>query len=285
MAQIIDGKAIASQVLSEVRERVHLLRDKAVTPALAAILVGDDPASERYVASKRKDAEKIGIGSQLFRMSPQAEAGELASLIDDLNSDSSFHGILLQLPLPKHLDQDVFLSRIDPSKDVDGLHPYSAGLLAQGSPRFVPCTPLGVQQMLVRTGVELDGRHVVVVGRSALVGRPLSTLLSLKGPGGNATVTLCHTGTRDLAFHTRRADVLVVAAGMENTIGAVHVHDKMVVVDVGTNFPEAGRQVGDVAFDEVEPVVAAISPSPGGVGPMTRAMLLSNTVLAAELSA
>ncbi|HVL80173.1 MAG TPA: bifunctional 5,10-methylenetetrahydrofolate dehydrogenase/5,10-methenyltetrahydrofolate cyclohydrolase [Actinomycetota bacterium] len=284
MADIIDGKKIASEVRDEVRQRAERLAGSGVVPSLAAILVGDDPASETYVRMKRRDAEECGMTSTLNRMSARAEGEDLADLIDGLNADASVHGILLQLPLPKHLDPDSFLLRIDPAKDVDGLHPVNQGLLAQGSPRFVPCTPLGVQQMLVRSGIEVAGQHVVVVGRSVLVGKPLSMLLSNRGDGANATVTLCHTGTRDLVRHTREADILIVAAGVAKMIGPDHVSEGAVVIDVGTNVADDGKLVGDVDFENVSKVVRAITPVPGGVGPMTRAMLLHNTVLAAERS-
>lgn len=277
MADIIDGKKIASEVLDEVTQRVAAL---PVKPCLAAILVGDEPASATYVRLKQKDAERCDMTSIVHRMPPRTEPDDLAELIAELNADSTVHGILLQTPLPKQLDANTFLSSIAPEKDVDGLHPYNQGLLARGTPRFVPCTPFGVQQMLVRSGIEVEGSHVVVVGRSNLVGRPLSILLSTKAPGANATVTICHTATRDLAHHTRQADVLVVAAGAIRSIGRDHVSAGAVVIDVGTNF-EDGKQFGDVDFDAVAPIVRAISPSPGGVGPMTRAMLMWNTALAA----
>ena len=285
MADIIDGKKIAGEIRDEVRARAEKLGERGVVPGLAAILVGDDPASETYVRMKRRDAEECGMTSTLNRMSARAEAEDLADLIDQLNADPAVHGILLQLPLPKHLDSDAFLLRIDPAKDVDGLHPTNQGLLAQGSPRFVPCTPLGVQQMLVRSGIDVAGQHVVVVGRSVLVGRPLSLLLSNKGEGANATVTLCHTGTRNLEHHTRQADVLVVAAGVARMIGPDHVTPGAVVIDVGTNVGDDGKLVGDVDFEPVSQIARAISPVPGGVGPMTRAMLMHNTVVAAERSA
>ncbi len=281
MADIIDGKKIASEVFDELKGRVEALGSRGVTPGLAAILVGEDPASATYVRMKQKDAEQAGVASTLHRMPERTEAEDLADLIDDLNADPSVHGILLQLPLPAKLDQDQFLVRMDPAKDVDGLHPHSQGLLLQGRPAFVPCTPAGVQQMLSRSGIDVAGANVVVVGRSVLVGRPLSVLLSNKGDGANATVTVCHTGTRDLARHTKEADVLIVAAGVARMIGAEHVSEGTVVIDVGTN-AEDGKLVGDVDFDAVAPIVRAISPVPGGVGPMTRAMLIANTVLSAE---
>lgn len=282
MAEIIDGKKLASEVLDEVRAHVEVLTRKGIVPNLAGIIVGDDPASHTYVRNKRRDAEKCGMQSVLHAMPPRTEADDLEELIDALNADPTVHGILLQLPLPDHLDEAQFVARIDPSKDVDGLTPVNAGLLAQGTPRFVPCTPSGVQQMLLRSGVQIEGAHVVVVGRSNLVGRPLSVLLSLKAEGGNATVTVCHTRTRDLASMTREADILVVAAGAPKAIGAEHVSPGAVVIDVGINVGPDGKLTGDVDFDAVAPIARAISPVPGGVGPMTRAMLMVNTATAAE---
>jgi methylenetetrahydrofolate dehydrogenase (NADP+)/methenyltetrahydrofolate cyclohydrolase len=284
MADIIDGKAIAAEVSDELRDRIAVLKDKEVTPGLAVILVGDDPASATYVRLKDRDARKLGIESVTYKMAPATEAEDLAELIDSLNADTSIHGILLQTPIPKHLDEPAFLQRIDPSKDVDGLHPVNQGLLMQGKPRFIPCTPYGVQQLLVRTGAEIAGRHVVVVGRSTLVGRPLSVLLSNKSDGANATVTICHTGTRDLARYTTMADIVVAAAGSPGMITADHISPGTIVIDVGTTANADGKLVGDVDFDAVAQKARAITPVPGGVGPMTRAMLMANTVLSAEYS-
>jgi methylenetetrahydrofolate dehydrogenase (NADP+) / methenyltetrahydrofolate cyclohydrolase len=284
MAEVIDGRRIAKEVSSELSERIEILKNKGTTPGLAVILVGDDPASATYVRLKDRDARKLQIESITHKMAPATEADDLEELIDSLNADPSIHGILLQTPIPKHLDEPAFLARIDPRKDIDGLHPVSQGLLMQGQPRFIPCTPYGVQQLLVRTGVEIAGKHVVVVGRSTLVGRPLSVLLSNKAEHANATVTVCHTGTKDLGRYTRQADILVAAAGSPGMITADHVNENAVVIDVGTTANAEGKLVGDVAYDEVEPKVKAITPVPGGVGPMTRAMLMANTVHAAELS-
>lgn len=285
MADVIDGRKVAAEVSDELRGRVAALRERGIVPGLAVILVGDDPASATYVRLKGRDARKLEIESVTHKMAPATEAEDLAELIDALNADPSIHGILLQTPIPSHLDEPAFLRRIDPAKDVDGLHPVNQGLLMSGRPRFVPCTPYGVQQLLVRTGVEISGAHVVVVGRSVLVGRPLSVLLSNKAEDGNATVTLCHTGTRDLASFTRRADILVAAAGSPGMITADHVSQGCVVIDVGTTADAEGKLVGDVDYEAVAAVARAITPVPGGVGPMTRAMLMANTVRAAELSA
>jgi methylenetetrahydrofolate dehydrogenase (NADP+)/methenyltetrahydrofolate cyclohydrolase len=284
VADIIDGTKIAGEIFDELTARVSVLREKGIVPGLATVLVGDDPASATYVRMKRRDARKVAVESVRHHLSPQADPDDLEELLQALNHDPSVHGILLQLPLPSHLDEDRFLRLIDPAKDVDGLHPFNQGLLMQGRPRFVPCTPFGVQQLLLRSGIEIEGQHIVVVGRSLLVGRPLSVLLSIKTEGANATVTLCHTGTRDLARHTRQADILIVAAGRANMIGADDVSEGSVVIDVGTNPGPDGTLVGDVDFAAVSQKVRAISPVPGGVGPMTRAMLVANTVRAAELS-
>ena len=284
MAEIIDGRKIAADVSDELRDRIAVLKDKGTTPGLAVVLVGDDPASATYVRLKDRDARKLGIESTTYKMPPAAEADDLEELLDSLNADPKVHAILLQTPIPKHLDEPAFLARIRPAKDVDGLTPTNQGLLMQGKPRFIPCTPFGVQQLLVRTGVPIAGQHVVVVGRSVLVGRPLSVLLSNKADGANATVTICHTGTRDLARYTSEADIVVAAAGSPGMITAEHVSEGAVVIDVGTTANKEGKLVGDVDFEPVSQKVRAITPVPGGVGPMTRAMLMYNTVLGAELA-
>ena len=284
MADIIDGRKIAEEIFDELRDKIAALGDKGVIPGLAVILVGDDPASATYVRLKGRDARKLNIESVTHKMPPATEADDLEELIDSLNADPSIHGILLQTPLPQQLDELTFLSRIDPVKDVDGLHPANQGLLMRGDPRFISCTPYGVQQLLVRSGIEIAGQHVVVVGRSVLVGRPLSVLLSNKAADANATVTLCHTGTRDLARYTKQADILVTAAGSPRMITAEHISEGTVVIDVGTTANAEGKLVGDVDFDSASTKARAITPVPGGVGPMTRAMLMANTVRAAELS-
>ena len=286
MADIIDGAKIAAEIFDELTGRVEALKAKGTTPTLAAVLVGDDPASAMYVRMKRRDArKKAGVESILHHMPERTEPDDLEDIIDGLNADPSVHGILLQIPLPKHLDEDHFLRRIDPAKDVDGLHPFNQGLLMQGRPQFVSATPNGVKEMLVRSDIPIEGQHVVVVGRSVLVGRPLSVLLSNKAEGGNATVTLCHTRTRDISYFTKQADILVVAAGQPEFIGADDVSEGAVVIDVGTNPTPDGGYLGDVDFAAVSQKARAISPVPGGVGPMTRVMLISNTVLAAERAA
>ena len=280
MAKILDGKAAAAEVRSEVASEVAGLKERGVPVRLDVILVGKDPASVTYVASKERDSEEVGIESRVHRFPADVSQEGLASLVEQLNEYEAVSGFFIQLPLPEGLDSMPLISRITPAKDVDGLSPESAGRLAVGLPSLLPCTPHGIIQLLKRNGVELAGREAVVVGRSNLVGKPLAQLLLRE----NATVTVCHSRTRDLPEVTRRADVLVVAAGQREMIGAEHVRDGAVVVDVGIHRGEEGGLVGDVRFEEVEPVASYITPVPGGVGPMTRAMLLHNTVRAARLT-
>jgi methylenetetrahydrofolate dehydrogenase (NADP+) / methenyltetrahydrofolate cyclohydrolase len=274
-AQIIDGKAVAARV----RERVaREIQELPVRPGLATVLVGDDPASAIYVRMKREDSAEVGIESFHHEPGGDVSQEDLAALIRELNADERVHGILLQLPLPDHLDPDPLISLIDPGKDVDGLTPVSAGLLTQGrSEAFVPCTPAGVMELLAETDVQLEGARAVVLGRSILVGKPLAALLL----AANATVTQCHSRTRDLAAVCREADVLIAAVGHPGIVTADMVREGAVVIDVGTNRTDAGL-VGDVDFEAVSQRAAAITPVPGGVGPMTRAMLLANTVRAAR---
>jgi methylenetetrahydrofolate dehydrogenase (NADP+) / methenyltetrahydrofolate cyclohydrolase len=276
--QVIDGKAVAAEVRDRVAAGVRefAAANDGRTPGLATVLVGEDPASQVYVGNKRKQAAEAGMRSideQLLEATPE---DELLELIDELNGDDSVDGILVQLPLPEQIDQDAVIERIDPAKDVDGLTAVNAGLLAQGRPGLVPCTPRGVIELLRQAGAELEGAEAVIVGRSILVGRPLASLLL----GENATVTVCHSRTRDLAGVCSRADVLVAAVGSPRLIGREMVRPGAFVIDVGTNRTDDGL-VGDVDFDAVREVAAAITPVPGGVGPMTIAMLLSNTLEAA----
>lgn len=281
-AQIIYGKKIADEIREGLRSRVTALAKAGVKPGLAVVLVGDDPASEAYVKSiKKKAAEAIGFTAQIETLPATTTAAELSEAIRRLNQNPDIHGILVQLPLPSHLDPMAAQQAVDPLKDVDGLHPINAGLLALGRPRFVPCTPLGVKVLLERAGVKVEGSSVVVVGRSNLVGRPISILLSHKAEGANATVTLCHTGTIDLASHTRQADILIVAAGTPSGITGEMVKPGATVIDVGISRVER-RMVGDVDFASVSEVAGAVTPVPGGVGPMTVVMLLANTIQAAE---
>ena len=287
-ADIIDGKAIAGQVLGELRPRVEALRKRGVAPGLAFVLVGEDPASVSYVRAKGKDCAEVGIETETFRLPAEATQEEIIEVVSQINNDARWHGQIVQLPLPEHVDAEAVIAAVDPAKDVDGIHPASQGKLLRGLPTYLPATPHGVQQLLVRSGHPPDGKHVVVCGRSNLVGKPLATLLMQKRPGANATVTVCHTGTPDLGEFTRQADILVAAMGRAGAITAAMVREGVVVIDVGMNsIPDASRKsgrrlVGDVDFDAVCEKAAAITPVPGGVGPMTRAMLLVNTVLAAE---
>jgi methylenetetrahydrofolate dehydrogenase (NADP+)/methenyltetrahydrofolate cyclohydrolase len=278
-ARILDGKAIAAEVRVDVAEHVAKLIGP---PGLAAVLVGDDPASHVYVGQKRKMAAEVGIASIDADLPSSVSQAELIDRVRVLNENPMVHGILVQLPLPDHIDPIMVQEAIDPRKDVDGLHPENQGLLSLGRPRFIPCTPAGCVEILERSGIELDGKRVVVIGRSNLVGRPLSMLLGLKAPGLNATVTVCHTGTQDIGAYTREAEVIFVAAGRRNTLTADMVSPGAVVIDVGTNRNEEGKLVGDVDFPAVAEIAGAITPVPGGVGPMTVAMLLMNTVRAAE---
>jgi methylenetetrahydrofolate dehydrogenase (NADP+) / methenyltetrahydrofolate cyclohydrolase len=286
-ATIIDGKKIAAEIRSEVAERVRRLTARGVTPGFVDLLIGDDPASKLYVGMKYRAATEAGMAAFDHLLPAGAPAKEALTIIEKLNADPHVHGVIVQSPLPPESPIDILelQEAIDPEKDVDGLHPLNQGRLAMGRPRFVPATPAGVVELLHREGIEVEGRRVVVVGRSSLVGRPLSTLLSLKAPGLNATVTLCHTGTRDLALETRKAEILVVAAGIPKAVTADMVTPGAVVIDVGTNKGPDGKLVGDVDFDQVSKVAAAITPVPGGVGPMTVAMLMANVATAAERAA
>jgi methylenetetrahydrofolate dehydrogenase (NADP+)/methenyltetrahydrofolate cyclohydrolase len=282
-ATILDGRALAHQIRSELAEEViEFIQNNGVVPCLAAVLVGDDPASEVYVRNKRTACEEVGIDSQLHRLAADGSSEALLKLVAKLNKDQAVHGILVQLPLPKQIDASRVLVAISPAKDVDAFHPENVGRLVQGRPRFLPCTPQGVQQLLMRSGVGIAGRHVVIVGRSDIVGRPLSIMLSQRGAGGDATVTMCHSQSRDLPCITKLADILVVAIGQPKFITADMVKPGAVVIDVGINRTADGL-VGDVDFDAVCEVAGAITPVPGGIGPLTIAMLLKNTLLAAQL--
>ena len=281
MAKILDGKAVAAEVRAEVAAGVPELKARGVSVRLDVILAGEDPASVTYVAMKQRDSAEVGIDSRVHRFPEDVPQEELATLVGDLNGDPAVSGFFMQLPLPDGLDPVPLISRIDPAKDVDGLSPESVGRLAVGLPSLLPCTPHGIVRLLKANGVELSGAEAVVVGRSNLVGKPLAQLLLRE----NATVTVCHSRTRDLPSVTRRANVLVVAAGRREMVGAEHVKEGAAVVDVGIHRREEGGLVGDVRFEEVEPVAAWISPVPGGVGPMTRAMLLHNALQAARTTA
>jgi methylenetetrahydrofolate dehydrogenase (NADP+)/methenyltetrahydrofolate cyclohydrolase len=281
VAELLDGKAVAAEVRAEVAKWVAELKERDIPVRLDVILVGEDPASVTYVSSKERDSAEVGIDSRVHRFSDDVQQEELAALVGRLNADPAVSGFFIQLPLPDGLDPVPLTSRIDPAKDVDGLSPMSVGRLAIGFPSLLPCTPHGIVRLLKANGLELAGREAVVVGRSNLVGKPLSQLLLRE----NATVTVCHSRTRDLSGVTRRADLLVVAAGRREMVGAEHVKEGAAVVDVGIHRREEGGLVGDVRFEEVEPVAAWISPVAGGVGPMTRAMLLHNALQAARATA
>ena len=291
LADIIDGKQIAQVVRQESKELVSDLRSRrGITPGLTVVLVGDDPASAVYVRNKEKACQEAGILVTTHVLPSTVTETTLLDLLDQLNNDSSCHGILVQLPLPKNLNTDKVIEKIDPMKDVDGLHPLNMGLLAKGSPRFVPATPAGIQQLLGRSGFDPAGKSVVVLGRSNIVGKPLALLLMQKHKGANATVTVCHSATINLENHTRNADILVAALGSANVVTGDMLKPGSIVIDVGINRvedstkPRGYRLVGDVDFESAQHVAKAITPVPGGVGPMTIAMLISNTYHAATLS-
>ncbi len=291
-ARIIDGKKIASKIHEEVRAGVREFKaSHGSVPGLAVVLIGDDPASHSYVKGKETACAKVGIITETIRREASIAQVELLDILNDLNSDPKFSGILVQLPLPKHLDGDAVIEALNPMKDVDGLHPVNAGLLMLGQPRFAPATPLGVQRMLVEENVNLNGAKVVIVGRSKLVGMPLMALLLQKGIGANSTVTVCHTGTKDIGNETRQADVLIAAAGYPGAVTADMVKRGAVVIDVGVSRVEDSTKkrgyslTGDVEFSGASEVASAITPVPGGVGPMTISMLLVNVLQAANLAA
>lgn len=290
-ARIIDGKQISADIRQELLEETGRLRaERGVTPGLAVILVGEDPASQSYVTAKERACHETGIFSDDNRLPASTTQEELLALIAEKNADPRIHGILVQLPLPRHIATDAVIAAISPEKDVDGFSPVSLGRLMLGQSTFISCTPHGIIQLLLRTGVKTDGAHVVVVGRSNIVGKPVANLLFQKAAGGNATVTVCHRHTRDLPSFTRQADILVAAAGSPGAITGDMVKPGAVVIDVGVNrvadptAPRGYRLKGDVVFDEVKEVASMITPVPGGVGPMTITMLLYNTVLSAKLS-
>ncbi|MHA6511175.1 bifunctional methylenetetrahydrofolate dehydrogenase/methenyltetrahydrofolate cyclohydrolase [Tessaracoccus sp. Z1128] len=277
-AQRLDGKATAAAIKAELAQRVAVLRGRGVVPGLATVLVGEDPASQSYVKMKHRDCEEVGIASIRVQLPADATAAQLEEAISSLNADEAVTGYIVQLPIPKHLDENWALTLIDPDKDADGLHPINLGRLVLNEPATLPCTPRGIVELLRRHGVELRGAEVCVVGRGITVGRPLGLILTRRSE--NSTVTLCHTGTRDLASHTRAADVVVAAAGVPGMITADMIREGAVLVDVGVSRVD-GRTVGDLAPDVWEKA-SWVTPNPGGVGPMTRAMLLSNVVDRAE---
>lgn len=287
--KLIDGKAVAATVEQETRVRIEALKARGITPGLAVVLVGEDPASQAYVRNKDRTCAALGMYSRKIELSATTTQEELLAVVAELNADPTIHGILVQSPPPKHIDERAVTEAIDPSKDVDGFHPVNVAKLAmEDSTGFVPCTPLGCQRLLIAAGIETAGAEVVVVGRSLIVGKPMSFLLMAKGQGGDATVTVAHSRTKDLAAVTRRADIVIAAIGRPKSLGADHIREGAVVIDVGINrvadpSTKSGyRLVGDVDFDAVAEKCAAITPVPGGVGPMTIGMLMSNTVTACE---
>ena len=290
-AQIIDGKQIAADMRAELKAEVAKLKTQNIVPGLGVILVGEDPASQSYVTAKERACDEMGIYSDDNRMPADTSQADLMALVKKMNNDKKINGILVQLPLPKGLNESEVLLAIDPAKDVDGFHPMNVGKMVVGEQAFLPCTPHGIIQLLVRSGVKIEGAEVVIVGRSNIVGKPLMNMLVQKKSMANATVTVCHTRTKDLSYHTKRADIVIAAAGRPNTVTADMVKDGVVVIDVGVNRVEDAtkkkgyRLVGDVDFEAVKEKASLITPVPGGVGPMTITMLLYNTVESAKRAA
>ena len=285
--KILSGKEVASAVYDDLISRIDRLTSEKITPGLAAVLIGDDPASQVYVRNKRRRFENMGLLGETFRMGDDSSESDVLTLINDLNSDDRFHGILIQLPLPKGIDSDSVLRSVRPDKDVDGFHPENIGLLAAGNPRFIPCTPKGILRILQFYNIETSGKHAVIVGRSNIVGRPMALMLSAKNDTGNATVTVCHSRTPDIANYSNQADIVIAAVGMPSLIKGDMITDGTVIIDVGINRvkdnSEKGYKLsGDVDYESVMDKASAITPVPGGVGPMTIAMLVENTVEAAE---
>ncbi len=286
-AKIISGTEVAKAIRAELKEEVAELAQKGVTPGLVTILVGEDPASQSYVAAKNKTAKELGIYSEQITLAADTSEDELLQLVEKCNKNPKINGILVQLPLPKHIDEAKVLYAIDPAKDVDGFHPVNVGKMVLGEQCFLPCTPHGILELLSRSGVETSGAEVVVVGRSNIVGKPIANLMLQKRPAGNATITLCHTRTRDIAAHTKRADIIIAAVGVPKMITADMVKDGVVIIDVGVNRigkSSTGKAIlaGDVDFEAVKEKASFITPVPGGVGPMTITMLMKNTVQAAR---
>jgi methylenetetrahydrofolate dehydrogenase (NADP+) / methenyltetrahydrofolate cyclohydrolase len=290
-AKIINGAEIAAQIREEIKQEVLQLKAKHnLVPGLVTVLLGSDPGSLSYISGKEKTAKELGFYSERIDLPETTSQKDLLVLIDKLNKDTKIHGLLVQIPLPKHIDENEVLYAINPKKDVDGFHPVNVGKLMIGDADYLPCTPAGIQQLLIRSGVQIDGAEVVVIGRSNIVGKPIANILLQKNKGANATVTLCHTHTRDLAFHTRRADILIVAAGKQNAVTADMIKEGAVVIDVGVNqigTSKNGKRilVGDVDFETVKEKASMITPVPGGVGPMTITMLMLNTLKAAKIAA
>jgi len=290
-AKIISGAEVAAQIRAEIKQEVDQLKAKYnLTPGLSTVLVGADPASISYITGKEKAAKELGFFSERIDLPENTSQQEVMAIVNRLNNDPKIHGVLVQVPLPKHINETEVLLAIDPKKDVDGFHPFNVGKMVIGEPDYLPCTPAGIQQLLIRSGVNTDGAEVVVVGRSNIVGKPIANILLQKAKGANATVTVCHTRTKDMAFHTRRADILIVAAGRPKAITADMVKEGACVIDVGVNrigMSKTGKAIlaGDVDFENVKEKVAFITPVPGGVGPMTITMLMLNTLKAAKIAA
>jgi methylenetetrahydrofolate dehydrogenase (NADP+)/methenyltetrahydrofolate cyclohydrolase len=287
VAKVIRGPEVAEQIRQELRVKVAELKERGVTPGLAVVLVGEDPASQQYVRNKAKGCEELGLYSRTILLPEDTPEAKVLEVVDQLNADPAIHGFLVQLPLPKHIDENKVIMRIDPGKDADGFHPINVGRMLIGDPMFLPATPHGIQEMLVRSGNDPEGKHVVIVGRSNIVGKPVAAILMQKKKGANATVTVCHSRTQDLASIVRTGDIVVAAIGSPRFITADMVKPGAVVIDVGTNrvddpaAKKGYRWVGDVDFDAVSEKASAITPVPGGVGPMTIVMLMKNTVMAA----
>ncbi len=287
-AKLILGKEVSEEIYGELRQRIDALKARGVTPGLAVVLVGEDPASQVYVRKKGEMCESLGMKSVTVRMPAETTQEELMAKVDELNNDPTIHGFLVQLPLPSHLDEEQVINAISPSKDVDCFHPTNVGRVLIGNPDFLPATPAGVQQMIIRSGIETSGKHVVVIGRSNIVGKPMAAMMLQRGLGADSTVTVVHSRTKDLPSITRQADILIVAIGKPRFVTPDMVKDGAVVIDVGTNriedptHPKGSRLVGDVDFEAVKDKVSAITPVPGGVGPMTICMLMANAVKAAE---
>ena len=288
MTKLILGKDVSAEIYEELRARIENLKSKGVTPGLAVILVGDDPASQVYVRKKGEMCEELGMKSVTVRMPADTTQEQLMDKVEELNNDPAIHGFIVQLPLPKHLDEEAVINAIDPKKDVDCFHPSNVGRVLIGNPDFLPATPAGIQQMLVRSGISTAGKHIVVVGRSNIVGKPMAAMMVQKGAGADSTVTIAHSRTQNLPEITRLADILIVAIGKPRFVTADMVKEGAVVIDVGTNrvedptHPKGSRLVGDVDFESVKDKASAITPVPGGVGPMTICMLMANSVTAAE---
>lgn len=288
MTTVIDGNAVAADIRNSLSDAIDELDDEGVTPGLATVLMSEDPASETYVSMKQRACEEVGIEGIHIEIDPDAPADELYDTIDELNADEEVHGILVQMPVPDHVDQQTVLERIDPKKDVDGFHPENVGRLVAGNARYRPCTPHGVQKLLAAEEIDTEGKDVVIVGRSNIVGKPLANLLIQKQPDGNATVTVCHSRTQHLAEKTRAADIVIAAVGVPEFIDGSMLSEGVTVIDVGVNRVDADNEkgyelVGDVEYDSAKDKASYITPVPGGVGPMTIAMLLYNTVVSAGL--